>query len=58
MRRRDLLTTAVGLTCFAVLERSEAQPVRRKFCANAGFHPAIEVIRNRILEFNTVHEKH
>jgi len=30
MRRRDLLTTAVGLTCFAVLDRSEAQPVRRK----------------------------
>src|SRR5581483_10790140 len=35
-----------------------AQPVRRELRADAGFHFAVEVIRNRILEFNTVHEKH
>jgi len=30
MRRRDLLTGALGFSCYAVMDRSEAQPVRRK----------------------------
>ena len=30
MRRRDLLTSALGFSCFAVIDRSEAQPIRRK----------------------------
>src|ERR1700737_502377 len=30
MRRRDLLTGALGFTCFAVIDPSEAQTVRRK----------------------------
>jgi putative ABC transport system substrate-binding protein len=30
MRRRDLLTSALGFTCFAVIDPGEAQPVRRK----------------------------
>jgi putative tryptophan/tyrosine transport system substrate-binding protein len=30
MRRRDLLTSALGFTCFAVIDQSEAQTARRK----------------------------
>jgi len=30
MRRRDLLTSTLGFSCFAVIDRSEAQPIRRK----------------------------
>ena len=30
MRRRDLLTSALGFACFAVIDPSEAQPVPRK----------------------------
>ena len=30
MRRRDLLAGALGFTCFAVLDTSAAQTVRRK----------------------------
>ena len=30
MRRRDLLRSALGLSCFAVIDPSEAQPIRRK----------------------------
>ena len=30
MKRRDLLTSALGFACFAGIDPSEAQPVRRK----------------------------